>query len=243
MARTIGRFVAGFMLPLKGGLLLLGHRRLLALAAVPLVLNLLLYLAALALVVHYYEEWFGLLIAQPQTWYWLVGYVVLRLAAFVLLLAALVFSFVFVGTALAAPFLEVLSVHVERLLRGPEALTPVRPLPWLRALLRALGHAVLLLLLWLGLFPLSFLPVLGHMLWLVGSWLLLAYNFAAFAAERRWSFREQWRRLLREWAATLGFGAAVFVVLLLPLLGLVLLPTAAVGGTLLVLEIERRHPR
>jgi len=244
MARAIGRFIAGFVLPLQGGVLLLRHRRLLAVAAVPLGLNLLLYFAALALVVHYYEEWFGLFFAQPQAWYWLVGYVVLRLAAFVLLLAALMFSFVFVGTALAAPFLEVLSVRVERLLQDPEALTPVPPLSWLRDLVRALGHAVLLLLLWIGLFPLSFLPGLGHAFWLVGSWVLLAYNFAAFALERRrLSFREQWRWLLREWAATLGFGAAVFVLLLLPLVGLVLLPTAAVGGTLLVLEIDRRQTR
>jgi uncharacterized protein involved in cysteine biosynthesis len=144
MARAIGRFIAGLVLPLKGGILLLRHRRLLALAAVPLVLHLLLYLAALALVVHYYEEWFGLLFAQPQARYWLVGYVVLRFLAFVLLLAALVFSFVLVGTALAAPFLEVLSTRVERLLQGPEVLTPVvPPLPWLRDLVRALGHAVL----------------------------------------------------------------------------------------------------
>ena len=221
-------------MPLQGGVLLLRHRRLLAVAAVPLGLNLLLYFAALALVVHYYEEWFGLLFAQPQAWYWLVGYVVLRLVAFVLLLAALVCSFVFVGTALAAPFLEVLSARVERLLQDP----------WLRDLVRALGHAVLLLLLWIGLFPLSFLPGLGQVFWLVGSWVLLAYNFAAFALERRrLSFREQWRWLLREWAATLGFGAAVFVLLLLPLVGLVLLPTAAVGGTLLVLEIDRRQTR
>jgi len=231
-------------LPLKGGLLALRHRHLLALAVVPLILNLMLYLAALALVVHYYEEWFGLLFAQPQAWYWLVSYVILRLVAFVLLLAALLFSFVFVGTALAAPFLEVLSARVERVLQGQDALTPVRPLPWLRDLVRALGHAFLLLLLWMGLFPLSFLPGLGHVLWLVGSWLLLAYNFASFALERRrWSFREQWRMLLREWAATLGFGAAVFLVLLLPLVGLVLLPTAAVGGTLLVLEIDTRHTK
>jgi len=75
-----------------------------------------------------------------------VGYVILRLVAFLLLLAALLFSFVFVGTALAAPFLEMLSARVERVLQGQDALTPVRPLPWLRDLVRVLGHAFLLLL-------------------------------------------------------------------------------------------------
>jgi CysZ protein len=162
--------------------------------------------------------------------------------AFVGLLLVLFFSFVFVGTALAAPFLEILSARVEEVVQGARA--PLRPPQGLREFVRVVGHTILLLVFWLGLLLLSFLPGLGHMLWLVGSWLLLAYNFAAFALERRrWSFREQWRRLLRAWAATLGFGAAVFVLLLLPLLGLVLLPTAAVGGTLLVLEIERQAPR
>jgi len=67
------------------------------------------------------------------------------------------------------------------------------------------------------------------MLWLGASWLLLAYNFAAFAFVRR---------LGQEWATTLGFGAAVFCSLLIPLLGLVLLPLATIGGTLLVRRLD-----
>ena len=71
---------------------------------------------------------------------------------------------------------------------------------------------------------------------------MLAYNFAAFALERwRWSFREQWRVLLRDWAAALGFGAAVFVLRMIPLVRLVMLPTAAVAGTMLVIDIEDRR--
>jgi hypothetical protein len=61
MARAIRCFITRVMLPLRGGVLLLRHHRLLALAAVPLVLNLMLYCAARVLIVHYYEEWFGLL--------------------------------------------------------------------------------------------------------------------------------------------------------------------------------------
>ncbi len=239
MVDAVRQFFAGFLLPLRGGLLLLRQRRLLAVAAAPLLLDVLLYLAAFLLVVHYYEEWFGLLWAQPTAWYWYAGYVVLRFGAFLLLLALLFFSFVFVGTAVAAPFLEVLSARVEQLLQAQETTAPTPRLSWLQESLRALGHAILLLGLWLGVLPLSFVPVLGPPLWLVISWLFLAYNFATFAFARRpWSFREQWRRLLHAWAATLGFGAAVFLILLVPLLGLVLLPTAAVGGALLVRMLD-----
>src|SRR5262249_47616720 len=150
MVRTIRQFFTGFLLPLQGGLLLLRRRRLLVVAAVPLLLDVLLYLAAFLIVVHYYEEWFGLLWTQPHAWYWYAGYLVLRFGAFVLLLALLFFSFVFVGTAVAAPFLEVLSARVEQLLQAQETTAPVPRPPWLHESLRALGHATLLLGLWLA---------------------------------------------------------------------------------------------
>jgi len=244
MKSIIWRFVAGFVLPLKGGLFLLRHRRLLALATAPFVLNILLYTAALICVVRYYDVWFALLFERPQAWYLLIGYAVLHLLTFLLILAVFLFSFVFVGTALAAPFLEVLCARVEHVLQNQPEIPPVRSHYWLLDLVWAFGHVLLLLLLWIVTFPLNFLPGIGPALWLLGSWLLLAYNFAAFALERRrWSFREQWRVLFRDWAATLGFGAAVFVLMMVPLVGLCLLPTAAVAGTMLVLEIEARHPR
>src|SRR5262249_5179704 len=158
-----------------------------------------------------------------------------------LILAAFLFSFVFVGTAVAAPFLEALSARVEHLLQDQRGIEPARAQPWLVELEWAPGHALLLVLLCAVTFPLRLIPVIRRPLCLLESCLLLAYNFAAFALERRpWSFREQWRRLLREWAATLGFGAAVFVMMMVPLVGLLLLPTAAVAGTMLVLDIEAR---
>src|SRR5262245_14315652 len=242
MVRIVRRFLTGVVLPLKGGLFLLRHRHLLALALAPFVLNLLLYAAALICVVHYYDVWFALLLPQPQAWYLLLGYQLLHVLAFLLILAVFLFSFVFVGTAIAAPFLEVLSARVEFMLRDQHGLQPVRSHHWFVSLMRGLGHALLLLLLWVAAFPLSFFPGVGTTLWLLASCLLLAYNFAAFALGRRpWSFRQQWRMLLRDWAATLGFGAAVFILMLVPLVGLFLLPTAAVAGTMLVLDIELRH--
>jgi uncharacterized protein involved in cysteine biosynthesis len=70
---------------------------------------------------------------------------------------------------------------------------------WLIGLLRPLGHTLIPLPIWLVTLPLNFLPVLGQAAWLLGGWPLLTYNFAAFALEqRRWSFREQWRMMLRD---------------------------------------------
>ena len=239
MVRAVTHFLAGFVLPLTGGLMLLRHRRLLLLALAPLALNIVVYLGALWLLNQYYEQWFGLVWPAPHAWYWQLGYVLLRFGVFLGLLIGLLFSFVVVGTAVAAPFLDLLSAQVERALPGAHVCLAEHSPSGLRASLRALGHALLLGGVWLAFLPLSFLPGLGHVLWLGASWLLLAYNFAAFAFARRpWSFREQWRRLRHEWAATLGFGAAVFCCVVIPLLGLVLLPVAAVGGTLLVQRLD-----
>jgi len=236
------RFIAEFLLPLKGGKFLLHHRPLWALVLAPLLLNIVLYLAALLLLAHYYEEWFSLLLAPPQSWYLLIGYYALRLLALLTIIVLFLFSFVFVGTVLAAPFLEWLSARVEALLSGRRE-EPRVPLPQLIADFgRTVGHCLLCLSLLLAAVPLNFLPGLGHMAWLLLSWLLLAYNFTTFAMDRRrLSFGAKWRWLLAEWAATLGFGAALFVMMAVPVVGFVLLPVATVAGTMLLWDIEGRR--
>jgi len=236
------RFLTGFLLPLKGGEVLLHHRRLWPFALAPLLLNIVLYLAAFFLLAHYYKEWFGLALAPPQHWYLLVGYYVLRLLALLVVAALLLFSFVLVGTVLAAPFLELLSARVEALLSGQREESRVSFLQFIADCGRTVGHSLLCLGLLVAAVPLNFLPGLGHMAWLLLSWLLLAYNFATFAMDRRrMTFGAKWRWLLAEWAATLGFGAALFVMMAIPIVGFVLLPVATVAGTLLLRDIEDRH--
>jgi CysZ protein len=238
------RFSAGFLLALTGGQFLLHHRRLWALALAPLLLNILLYLAALLLIAHYYEQGFGLLLAPPQSWYLLIGYYALRLLALLMISALFLFSFVFVGTGLAAPFLERLSARVEGLLGGRTEEARVTFPQLLADCGRAVGHSFLCLSLLIAAAPLNFLPGLGHAAWLLLSWLLLAYNFTTFAMDRRrLSFGAKWRWLLAEGAATLGLGAALFVMMAVPVVGFVLLPVATVAGTMLLRDIEgRRSP-
>jgi len=242
MLRVGQRFIASFLLPLSGGKLLLHHRRLWALALAPLLLNVLFYLAALALLVHYYEQWFSLLLAPPQTWYLLLGYSALRLLALLVMVALFLFSFVFVGTILAAPFLERLSARVEALLFGWTE-EPRVPLSQLIADFgRTVAHSLFCLSLLVVAVPLNFLPGLGHLAWLLLSWLLLTYNFTTFAMDRRrLSFGAKWRWLLAEWAATLGLGAALFVMMAVPIVGFVLLPVATIAGTMLLRDIEDRR--
>jgi CysZ protein len=239
MLRPIRRFIAGLLLPLKGSVFLFQQRSLLRLAVAPLLLNVVLYGATLGLFLHYSSDLFALLLDRPDAWYWLVGYYLLRLLAFVLIGAAFLFSFTLVGTVLAAPFLELLSERTEAVLRAARAEQPFRFTRWATDIVRSLGHAFTLLLILALAFPLSFLPVVGPVAWLGLGCLLLAYDFTTIAMDRRrWSLREKWRRLLGDPAGALGFGVALFCLLAVPVVGWLMLPTAAVAGTLLLLDLE-----
>lgn len=239
MRRNLRRLIEGVTLPITGSLLLVRHRRLLVLALAPLLLNILLYTAAVLLFVRYYGEWFSLLMDRPEVWYWLIVYYLLRSLAFLVGVAVFIFSFAFVGAIIAAPFLELLSEQTEAILRGRGDDRPFRLRQWLIDIVRSIGHAISVLLILAVALPLSFIPVAGHMAWLGLGWVLLAYEFAGFAMDRRrLSFREKGCSTLSDLYGSLGFRAATFFPMAIPLLGLVSLPVAAVAGTMLFLTRE-----
>ena len=89
-------------------------------------------------------------------------------------------------------------------------------------------------------FPINFLPIIGHALWLGPGWLLLAYDMSSFCMDRRQlSFRDKCRLLLSNKASALGFGVTTFCLTVIPLIGFIMLP--AVAGTLLFLDIETQR--
>ena len=231
----ITRFVQGFALPFRGGGLLWRTPALRRLAIVPLILNIILYIIAITLFIQYYETGFGLLIARPEAWYSLIGYYVLRGLAFVAAIGVFLFSFVFIGRALATPFLDLLSEWTEATLHGTPTNRPFHLGHWIVDILRSLGHTFGMLFLLAVAFPLSFIPVIGQAAWLGLGWLLLVYDFTGFALDRRrLTFREKWRCVLSDRAGSLGFGAALFVLLAIPVVNLFGLSIAAVSGTLRV---------
>lgn len=236
----ITRFAQGLVLSIRGGVLLWRTPALRRLAIVPLILNIILYIVTISLFIQYYETGFGLLITRPEAWYWLIGYYVLRGLAFVAAIGVFLFSFVFIGRALATPFLDILSERTEDVLHGTPINRPFHLGRWLAAILRSLGHTLVMLFVLAVAFPLSFVPVIGQAAWLGLGWLLLVYDFTSFALDRRQlSLRKKWQRILSDRAGSFGFGAALFMLLAIPVVNLFGLSVAAVSGTLLVCEQEK----
>jgi CysZ protein len=114
-----------------------------------------------------------------------------------------------------------------------------------RTLLHETSNLAIYLAVIAPLFLLNLLvPVIGPALFLIGGFYIsatfFAYDFMAFCmARRRWQFRHKWSFLKQNKALTFGFGSALATALLVPVLGLVCMPMAAVGGTLLFCDLDR----
>jgi uncharacterized protein involved in cysteine biosynthesis len=241
LIRTLRDFIAGCLLLLRGGALVLRHQQLRQHAVKPFLLTVALYGIGGGLLVYTTREQLALLLNQPDPWYLIVGEVALALVTVAGIVAIALFAFILVARIIATPFLTQLSEDTERQVRGQMTEDPFEVKTFVGDFGRAIGHSVALVCLLGVTFPLSFIPVIGPIVWIGSGWGLLAYDFASFTLDRRhWSLKEKYSFLRSAWPRVLGLGAATFLLMAVPVGGLIALPAATVAGTLLVLELEER---
>ena len=186
--------------------------------------------------------------SKPESWFmqglWYLLYVFVLIV--VVLMGYMVF-FVLQGL-LAAPFNDALSERVERLAYGQATPKPPSIAEVFGTMGSAVGHELIKLSIWIGLMIptllVNFVPGVGAVVSSIGGFLItarfLAYDYLDFSmARRRWRFSEKWRVLRANRALTFGFGSGVALLLLVPVFGLLCLPMAAIGGTLLLCDLDQ----
>lgn len=241
LIHTLRDFLAGFLLLFRGGSLVVRHPQLRQRAVKPFLLTVLLYGIGGGLLVHTARERLALLLHQPDPWYVILGQVALALVTVAGIAVIALFAFVLVARVIASPFLALLSEDTERQVRGQLSDEPFALSTFVSDVGRGVGHSLALVCLLGVTFPLSFIPVIGPVLWVGSGWGLLAYDFASFTLDRRhWALKKKYTVLRSAWPRVLGLGAAIFMLMAVPLGGLFVLPAATVAGTLLVLELEER---
>jgi CysZ protein len=241
-----GSFVDGMRLLGRGFGMYARSPRMLVLGLIPAVISLLVIGFAFALLIIYIDD-----VASVVTWFavdWPASQRrVLVLAAEVAIILTAVLIAVFTYTALTLiigdPFYEVISKRVED--RAGGAPTGVE-VPWHRSLRWNLIDSLRLLVLSVSvsvpLFICGFIPVVGQTVVpviaaLAGGWLLAVELTGIPFNQRGLRLRDRRRILRANRALALGFGVPVYLMMLVPFLGVLVVPAAVAASTLLTRRV------
>ncbi|MDQ6982089.1 MAG: EI24 domain-containing protein [Mariprofundus sp.] len=173
----------------------------------------------------------ALWIPAGDAWYWQVLSWLAGLLAFVLAMICGIVSFVTLGSAVSAPWLDDLAARTEALSGKQVA---AQSSGWMQLILQSLANSIrplFGLLMWGGAALLFFwLPPLATAIWTYGAVRFLSYELIDPTASRRsWGFNMRKQQLLdRRWFY-LGFAGLAMLLLMVPLLNLLVIPAAVVG--------------
>jgi CysZ protein len=216
----------------------------------PAVITLALFVALIAGVIHCIDPVVGWGIAHLPAWLASFAGSVVRTVMTTVVVVGLsigaLFVFVAVAGMVTGPFSERLSEELEAALTG-HASTAFSLGAFVHGFALGVWHGVRRLIgSLIGLvfvFALGFIPVVGTIAAaLIGAWLAAqgaAYDcYDAVLARRSLSYRAKLAYLARHRQRTLGLGAAIAGMLLVPGLNLVALGLGAAGATLAALELD-----
>ncbi len=219
-------------------------------AAIPILLTVFMLAGALWGVYWYSAEVLAVMLPRPMG-----DGALAPLARIIWRLIAILFGFVsfivlfvtleVLGTAIAGPFHDRLSMLVESELRG----SAPEPSDW-SVVWDSISHSFLALGLYLlvmvPLFVINIIPMLGEILYLflgtIATSLVLARQMFDYPLSRhRVSFRGKLEFIRDNAAASLGLGLATAVLLAVPVVNLLSLAIAVMGGTILFCSVWPHH--
>lgn len=233
----------GVLYLVRGLKLIFSDFAILRLAVAPALVNILLF-GVLFMSFNYfaYEIAAYVFDQSSQEWYWYAISSVVGILLFLASILVVFFGFVAIGLIVAAPFNDMLASAIERKVTGSVA--EVKMSFWELAgytMKNEVRKMSLIITVQLVLLLINFVPGIGQAIFLIVSpafmALVLAYEFTGYTLDRRGLSFEQKREYLKSnIGRSMGFGLAVAVTVLVPLLNLMLLPLAVAGGTLMVIE-------
>jgi CysZ protein len=244
--RAVSEFLAGFALLGRGLRLIVRRPRLFGLGAIPPAITSLVFIGILALVFAWLDPMVAWLTPFADTWSPETR-VLIRVLIATALVAGLVLVMVVTFTTLTltvgSPIYDKLSEAVEREF-GP---VPRLDEPLATGAARAARHSITLIavsvLVAVLLFAAGFVPGLGQTVVPVvsaafGGW-MLGIELVGSAFERRGLLTLGDRRVAmrRRRARVLGFTVPTFLMLAVPLVGVVVFPVATAAGTLLARQL------
>jgi CysZ protein len=244
---VLGQLLGGVLDGLRGALYLATHPRLWKFVLAPFAVACVLFVIVIGSTLGVLSGPIASLAAiLPGSW---AADNVLELLAGVVLTIASLALFVSVAALIAGPFNEMLSESLEEHETGV-ASPRFRLLPFLRDLVVGIFHAarrvavylvVMLALLVLGIVVPAIGTVVATLLGAIATARFASYDaYDAVWSRRRLRYRDKMAYLREHRWRTLGLGAVVGIVLVVPGLNVIGLAVGASAATLRSLEVERR---
>ena len=242
-------FARAFALPYRAARFLAAHRALWSLVAIPALINIALFAVAAGVAVTYADTVVALLWATPaEGGVWagllLILWYVFYTAVIVFGLMAAYAVTLLLSGIVASPFNDALSARAERLLTGHEA--PSSGGSAFQEAVQSVVSSATIVLLYVALMGpvllLNLLPGVGSLaatlLGLSLGAFFLSLEFTDIALARRgYSLRQKLRLLRAHPGLAGGFGLSTSLLLWIPLLNVLCVPIAVVGGTALALAL------
>jgi CysZ protein len=232
---ALRRLAAGAWHVLAGFGFLLKRPRLWPLAVLPAILTAVCLLAGLMGALYAMHRVETALVPGPEKIGPALGFALSLLVWIGTLVSGLVLGLA-ASLLLSAPVLEQLSRKVDAKVRGRAVNAS---LGWQWELAQSFRGTLFFLAAAPGVLVLGLLPVVGPALGLLWGAYALAFQQTDAALARRgldFAARRAWHR---QWKLeSLGFGFTGLLTLIVPLANVLITPALAVGGTLLVLELE-----
>lgn len=235
---SLSDFAAGLVLPFRGAAMIFRSGKLFGWSALSGLVTLVALVAVFWISFASANDLVNLVFTKPDAWYGqALWYFVVSLTIGVLV----VIGANLVPPILLAPLQDPISETTEELL-GNYTSPPFSVPRMIKGASVSIGHTLArIVFLVLGhavIFPLHFIPVAGSIAWgVIASLWSMAWIAAEYLdgpmARHLYRFSEVRQTLMKRKALALGFGAAVYVMLWIPVINFFFIPTAVVAGTLL----------
>lgn len=249
---TVVGFWRGLSYPFKGlRFVFFQHPGLARFWIPPILITLVLLVVSLVVGWTLHDDAVNWMWSQPTGegfWVGVLGVLhwLLRALVLVLMWAVGLLAVVFLTNIIAAPFNDLLSEAVEEIVTG----TKGPPFSWkviardsLRTIFLELFKLLIYLVVMVPMFVISYVPVVGPILYAVVGFLFTALYFAVDyidwpASRRNRNIHYRFGMLHEHFMPMFGFGTGVWLFLFIPLVNLLFMPAAVAGGTLMFLELE-----
>jgi len=234
MFESLKAFSEGWKFHIRGIRFGVGHLSFLALSIVPFLVTLALYIFAFYMFILYADDMLRMVwhveTGKSSTlvgWlYWAYTHVV-KFLLYPILLFIMFYTFIVFSNIMASPVYDHISAKYERIYyqnaRPEQAASPGRGV--LTVMKEEVKKAVLMLVIPL---PLFFIPVVGAILSFIVAAVFIAWDYTDFSLSRDSPLlKDRIKAVWRYKFILLGFGCP----LLIPFLGLTIMPFAIIGST------------